>query len=443
MNSHSQTRRRFLQRALVAGIAFPFVARRSWAISPNERIRHVSFGAGGMAGADLGSIAGHPSVDVIAAAEIDSNTAASFQKKFPKAKAYADWRELLDKEGKHFDTANVSTPDHMHAPIAMSAMQLGKHVYVQKPLTHEVFESRRLREFAKERGLVTQMGIQVHSDGAYRTAVAGVQSGAIGKVKSVHTWSNKKWGDTTPRPDREDPLPTQINWDHWCGAATKVPYLGGGYYHPGNWRKRLAFGTGTFGDMGCHIYDPVYKALALTAPLSLRSEGPAPRGHNWAINARIKYVFPATAFTVAPTVEVTWYDGDEKPPQEIAALLGGDALPGQGSILIGTEGVMLIPHVSAPQLYPKKKFVEVKLPAVPGANHWHQFIDACRGKGETSAGFDYSGLLTEAVLLGGIATHFPNQTLEWNAAKLTFANSKDATALVRREYRKGWEVAGL
>ncbi len=443
MNACTIPRRRFVQRAFAAGVLFPFVARRSWAVAPNDRIGHVSFGAGGMAGADLGSIAGHPNVDVVAAAEIDANTAAAFQKKFPKAKVYADWRELLRTEARNFDTANVSTPDHMHAPIAMSAMRLGKHVYVQKPLTHEVFESRRLREYASSRGLVTQMGIQVHSDGAYRTAVARVQSGAIGKVKSVHTWSSKKWGDTNPRPERVDALPANLNWDHWCGVVEKVPYLGGGYYHPGNWRKRLAFGTGTFGDMGCHIYDPVYKALALTAPLSLESQGPAPRGHNWAINARIRYVFPATEFTVAPTVEVTWYDGDQRPPQAIAALLEGDALPDQGSILIGTEGVMLIPHVSGPRLYPKNKFAGAKFDAVPGANHWHQFIDAVRGKGRTSAGFDYSGPLTEAVLLGGIATHFPNVPLQWDAAKLAFSNSKEATALVRREYRKGWEVAGL
>ncbi|MDE0840472.1 MAG: Gfo/Idh/MocA family oxidoreductase, partial [Kiritimatiellae bacterium] len=153
------SRRNFLG----AAIAFPFVARTSWAIGPNDRIRHVSFGANGMAGADLNSISGHDHVDMHATAEIDPSRATGFAKKFPKAKIYTDWRELLDRESKNFDTANVSTPDHMHAPIAMSAMQLGKHVYVQKPLTHEVYESRRLREFASENGLVTQMGIQVHS----------------------------------------------------------------------------------------------------------------------------------------------------------------------------------------------------------------------------------------------------------------------------------------
>ena len=187
----------------------------------------------------------------------------------------------------------------MHGPIAMSALQLGKHVYCQKPLTHDLFETRQLTQVARQKKLATQMGIQIHSSREYVTAVRLVQDGAIGKVKEVHTWSNKKWGDMSARPDRSDPVPEGFDWDFWLGVCAERPFIGNAYYHPGNWRKRLDFGTGTFGDMGCHIYDPVFKSLELTAPLSVRSEGPTPNQWNWAINAVIHYVFPAPSLPKA------------------------------------------------------------------------------------------------------------------------------------------------
>ena len=331
----------------------------------------------------------------------------------------------------------------MHAPIAMAAMQLGKHVYVQKPLTHDVFESRKLREFATANKLTTQMGIQVHSSQVYREAVALVHEGAIGKVTEVHTWSSKKWGDTAQRPDRKDKVPAGLDWDAWCGVAPKNNYIGG-YYHPGNWRKRLDYGTGTFGDMGCHIYDPMYGAVGLTAPLSVRSEGPAPveGSHSWNVNAKIHYVYPGTKYTAGETVDVTWYDGDQRPPANVQERIGR-ALPGQGSVLFGTKGHMIIPHVGKAILLPEDKYKEYKRPEIGGVNHWESFINAARGEGKTSANFDYSGPLTEAILLGGIATRFPKQQLNWDEKKLAFSNSEAATAFVKREYRKGWEVKGL
>jgi predicted dehydrogenase len=354
-----------------------------------------------------------------------------------------DWRELLDKEAKNFDTANVSTPDHMHGPIAMSAMQLGKHVYVQKPLTHDVFESRKLREFASANNLATQMGIQVHSSQVYREAVELVHQGAIGKVTEVHTWSSKKWGDTNPRPNKKDKVPAGMNWDAWCGVAPKNDFING-YYHPGNWRRRLAYGTGTFGDMGCHIYDPMYGAVGLTAPLSVRSEGPAPvtNSHSWNINAKIHYIFPGTKYTEGKTINVTWYDGDQRPDANVQKRIGR-GLPGQGSVLFGTKGHMIIPHVGKAILLPEDKYKDYKRPEIGGVNHWESFINASRGEGKTSANFDYSGPMTEAILLGGIATRFPKKTLKWNADKLAFSNSEDATGYVRKEYRKGWHVKGL
>ena len=225
--------------------------------------------------------------------------------------------------------------------------------------------------------------------------------------------------------------------------AQSRPYLGGAYYHPANWRKRIDFGTATFGDMGCHIIDPVFGALSLTAPVSIRSEGPAPTQHNWALNSVIHYVFPGTAVTEGETVNVTWYDGEERPPQEIQALIGSQRMPGQGSIFIGTKGVMLLPHTAMPVLLPEEQFKGVAIPKQESVHHYHQFVDAVLGKEKTTTSFDYAGPLTESVLLGPLATHFPKTTLEWNSKKMKFTNSAEATRLVKRQYRDGWKVKGL
>lgn len=443
MNRHPSSRRSFLQCLTVAGIAAPFAARGWMAASPSEKVRHASFGASGMAWADINEFAKSKYFELVAVADVDLTKTEELKKKFPAAKIYQDWRDLLDHEAGNLDSVNVSTPDHMHAPIGFSAMSLGLHMYGQKPLAHEIHEVRSLTEMARAKRLATQMGIQIHSATEYRLAVKLVQTGAIGKVREVHTWSSKKWGDIGPRPNRNDPIPAGFNWDLWLGVAASRPFVAGGYYHPSNWRKRLDFGTGTFGDMGCHIYDPVFKALALTAPLSVRSEGPAPGVENWATDAVIHYVFPGTEFTEGSTVKVVWYDGDQRPPAEIVKLLEGDRPPDQGSILIGTNGVLLIPHVSRPVLYPDSTFKDFKMPPMDGNDHWGQFLEAVRGNGTTAAGFNYSGPLTEAVLLGGVATRFPKATLEWNAKALKFTNLSEANALLRRKYRKGWDVRGL
>jgi predicted dehydrogenase len=437
------SRRDFLRRAtLAAGGIYAAPLTRLRAASPNETIHHASFGTTGMAAGDIDAITSHPNVKLVAVADVDLNHAATVKKKFPGVKIYQDWRELLEKE-KSIDSVNVTVPDHMHAPIAMSALQLGKHVYCQKPLTHDIYETRRLTEAARAGKSVTQMGIQIHSDGHYKQAVQIVQQGTIGKIKAVHSWSEKKWGDTAPRPDHSDPVPENFNWDAWLGVVSERPFIGKGYYHPGNWRKRLDFGTGTFGDMGCHIYDPVFNALQLTAPITVRSEGPAPTQWNWAVNSIVRYVFPGTQHTAGQTVEVTWYDGDERPPKEVQALIEDEKLPGQGSIFIGAKGVMLLPHISSPTLFPDKDFAGFQRPHLPEDNHWHQFIDACLGKGTTSAGFNYAGPLTESVLLGSVACRFPKTTLQWNARELKFDNLGDANNFLRRQYRAGWSVAGL
>lgn len=455
---HTLSRRQFAKTLGAAALTAPFIARTLHAATPSRTLRHASFGASGQAWNDIQAICSNPFVKLVAVADVDLSKVANVKAAHPDVKIYQDWRELLDKEGNNLDSVSVATPDHMHAPIALSAMQLGKHCYCEKPLAHDLHETRVLTEYAREKKLVTQMGIQIHSQKVYRQAVALVQSGVIGKIKEVHTWSNKKWGAAGAPPASTDVPPADFNWDLWLGTSAARPFAGESYYHPGNWRKRLDFGTGTFGDMGCHIFDPVFESLALTAPISLRSEGPAPDAWNWAINANIRYVFPGTKFTAGPTISVTWYDGDNRAPAEIQALVAAP-MPGeqtaatkkraadllaQGSIFIGTEGVLHVPHIATPRLFPVEKYRDYKLPEIAGTHHWSDWAEACvGGPGKPTAGFDYSGPLTEAVLLGSVAVRFPQTTLEWNSTKLQFTNEKAANAFVRRTYRKGWGVTGL
>jgi len=441
--SRPLSRRSFLRQLAAAGAAAPFITRGLIAAPPSSVIRHASFGGAGMAMSDLTGFKSHPHFRLVCVAEVDAARTAKLKEAFPEAKVYQDWREMLDREHANLDSVNVSTPDHMHAPMGMSALQLGLHVYGQKPLAHDVFECRRLAEFASEKKLVTQIGIQIHSSVEYRSAVQLIQAGAIGKVREVHTWSSKKWSDPQLRPDSSDPVPAGFNWDLWLGVCAPRPFLAGGYYHPGNWRKRIDFGTGTFGDMGCHIYDPVFKALQLTAPLSVRSEGPPPNADNWGENAVVHYTFPGTSFSADSTVRVTWYDGDQRPPPEVRAQLGTVKQPDQGSIFLGTDGILVLPHVGRPILLPEEKSAAAPQPTLEPVSHWHQFLDAVQGKGATSAHFGYAGPLTEAVLLGGIASRFPQTTLEWDAAAMQFRNLPAANQFLRRTYRPGWEVKGL
>ncbi|GAB5561259.1 MAG: Gfo/Idh/MocA family oxidoreductase [Synoicihabitans sp.] len=450
----SLDRRRFLQTLGAAGLAAPLWSKAVVKTAAGPRLRHASFGAGGMAGADINMIMGSGKVDLVAVADVDLQRGVpELLELYPDLRVYQDWRELLQREHENLDSVNVSTPDHMHGPIAMAAMQLGLHVYCQKPLAHDIHDVRQLTDYAREHGLVTQMGIQIHSESPYLEAVSLVQRGAIGKVKEVHLWSDKKWGDAGAPPEGEFVVPPDFDWDGWLGVCEDRPFIGDQYFHPGNWRKRLDFGTGTFGDMGCHIFDPVFKALELSAPTSVRSEGPAPDQWNWANNARIRYEFPSTPHTVEGGIAFFWYDGDERPPADVMALVTEEnppknerpppPIPAQGSVVIGTEGTMLLPHFKPATLFPRAQYKNYDRPRIKSGHHWIQWVDACLGEDQTSTPFEYSGPLTEAVLLGSVAVRFPHQTLNWDAAKLQFSNVKAANAYLKREARAGWEVKGL
>jgi hypothetical protein len=428
------TRRGFLAGAGAAASAALLGPRIITGMPAGEKLRLATVGSGGMGGSDLGSLASHPALEVVALCDVDENTLNGSLKKFPNAKPFRDFRKMFDAMAKEIDLVNVGTPDHMHAAIAMTALQLDIH------------EARKLTEVARAKKLVTQMGIQINSAREYRTAVRLIQDGAIGKVKEVHSWSDKKWGFDGPRPEGADPVPANLDWDLWLGTAPERPYKNG-LYHPANWRKWLDFGCGTMGDMSIHILDPVAGALALTYPKAVVSDSPEPPKESFATKNKVRYTFPGTKYTVDP-LPLTWYDGDSRPdasawpmPKNKDGKAAG--VPGQGSMFVGEKGFMLLPHVGMPQLLPQDAFKDFAVPKVDGLNHWHSWVDGCRGKGAPTANFDYAGPLTEFVLLGVVANRVPGKTLGWDAATLKITGSAEAQAFVKRTYRKGWEIKGL
>jgi predicted dehydrogenase len=438
------SRRRFLRDLAAASLtvaAAPIVTGFQ-----TRKVRHASIGASGQAFSDISAFAKHPAFDLVAVADTDLCPIARVQQMFPKVRVYQDWRELLKREKNQIDSVNVSIPDHMHARVAMEAMRGGKHVYVQKPLTSTLAEARRLTEYARRRGLVTQMGIQTSSSLPQRLGEAMVRSGMIGKIREVHVFSNKTWGEEGMLPDGADPVPPTLDWDGWIGVAEPRPYLRG-KFHPGEWRKRKAFGTGTLGDMGCHIFSPSYRPLGLTSPISIASHGPAPSRDNWAVSAKFHYVFPGTDLTAGKTLDYWWYDGSQRPPAEVVAL-AGDRMPPQGNIFIGTDGAIVLPHGGAPFAVPADRFKDAKAPEIAPRDHYAEFLDAVLAAGsgsavKTSANFDYAGPLTETVLLGNVAAHFPGETLELDAARLRFPRKPEADAMLARSYRKNWRLKEL
>ncbi len=434
-------RRDFLKSSIVlaAGGVCP---RFAYSALANGKLRTAHIGVGGMGAGDLGSVSSHKQVEVAALCDVDANRLEEARKKHPGAKTFADFREMFDRMGDSLDAVVVSTPDHTHAPAAMSALNLGKPVYCQKPLTHEVFEARQLRLAAEKKALPTQMGIQVHSSSTYRRAVAMIQSGVIGKVSQVHAWSGKNWGyDGGPFTKTAQP-PESLSWNLWLGTAEDRPFVPK-VYHPAQWRKLIDFGTGTLGDMGVHIFDTPYAALELTAPKWAKTTCRKPTGIGHPEKNIVQYEFPGTKHTTQSLIW-TWYDGGYAPPKgDEVDLPEGLKLPGQGSLFIGEGGMMLLPHVGEARLFPEEKFKDYKRPEVSNNNHYHQWVDACLGKGETSASFSYGGPLTEALLLGVVANRFPEQKLMWDAEKLKVTNLPEANALIKRHYRKDFQVAGL
>jgi predicted dehydrogenase len=438
------SRRQFLRTVGIASAALALPAfSYSKALGANERLRIASVGTGGKGWSDLLGVAASPAVEVVAICDIDSSTnhLGRAAEKYPSARRYADWRRLLD-EAKDVDGVIVSTPDHMHAPVSLAAMHLGKHVFCQKPLTHTVFEARQMNLAAKKNNVVTQMGNQIQSHEAYRTAVKIVHDGLIGKVTEVHSWQggSPSWPRNIDRPEGSDPVPEHVSWDLWQGVAAPRPYKNG-LYHSFNWRGWQAYGTGQLGDFGCHILDPVFKCLELTAPTQLVAEAPPLKAETWTDRATVRYIFPSTSRTSGETINLTWYDavGAQPPREQLKHIPAAYQLPGAGSVLVGEKGSLVIPHVAAPKLFLEGGQEKTDFEQVGSVDHYVQWADACRGEAKTTSAFDYAGPLTETVLLGTVGIRFPGETLKWDAEKLQITNSPEAQRWLTKDYAKGWE----
>lgn len=423
--------------------------RAAGALAANDRLAVAGVGTGGKGWSDLlgAEAAG---AQIVAVADVDAKGAGGRRggyeaalDRFPDARGYADWRKLLEKEADKLDGILVSTPDHMHAPVTMTALKLGLACYTQKPLTRTVEEARRLTEAARAAGVATQMGNQHHNGSGYRNAVQLIQVGAVGKIREAHAWSDRPiWPQGTARPDGKDAVPESLDWDLWLGVAPERPYKNE-IYHPFRWRGWYDFGAGALGDMGCHILDPVVWALALPGPTSVRYEGPEPAKETFPEWELIHYEFPGTQYTDGGTVRVTWHDGGRKPSPEAVGLPGDTKLPDNGALFVGTKGALLAQHGGAPELLPEKDFADLELPKLETINHYTQWLDAIRGTGSTTSGFDYAGPLTETVLLGTVACRVPQETLYWDSKAGRFTGNTAANELLHQEYRRGWEVDGL
>jgi len=438
-------KREFLKNAAALS-SLAMIPAESWAFSADKRLRTAHIGLGGMGQADLASISLHSNVDVVALCDVDSNVLANVSSKFPNAKTYKDYRVMLKEMSKDIDAVIVSTPDHSHAPASMMAMEMNKPVYCQKPLTHYVKEARAMDKIAKDKKLVTQMGIQVHSFYDYKLATLLIQSGIVGKVHTVRAWSPKNWGYNGPAPESGDPVPSNLDWNLWQGTSPEKPYKEG-FYHPGNWRKLVDYGCATLGDMGVHIFDTPYNALQLDVPRTITTNCRKPNGYGYPEKNMVTYEFPGTKYT-ADTLKWVWYDGvgADKQREDLMLPDGGD-LHDQGAMFIGEKGRLYLPHFQVlPKLIVDGAYKEIdvtpfKLGGPVGDysseshKHYHEFVDACLGKGATSAPFSYASRLTETILLGVIAGRFPNKTLHWDAKKAQFAE-EDANQYLGGMYRK-------
>lgn len=464
------SRREFLRGATMAATGFFIVPRHVLGrgfLAPSDRLTVAAIGAGGKGHDDLKNFYGSGKVDVAYLCDVDDRQAAASIKEYPKAKYYKDFREMLDKEHKHFDAVSVSTPDNIHAVAALAAMQLNKHVYVQKPLTHDIYEARMLTEAAKRYKVVAQMGNQGSSGDGVRLMQEWYNAGLIGDATAIHVWTNRPvWPQGGPKPATKDEIPRELNWDLWQGPAQADDYHK--EFLPFNWRGWWAYGTGALGDMGCHLIDPPFKTVGLGYPNAVECSvsstyevmwNPAYHPESCPTSSYVKMNFPGKPGK--PDVALHWMDGGIRPvrPDE----LGADEPMGNsdgGAIITGTKGkIMCNCYGAKPTLLPTSRMsseagsVAQTLARVP-EGHYVQWVNACiagYGQKELSSPFEYAGPLTETILMGNLALrsynlkdasgHFPGRKkLLWDAVNMKITNFDEANQFVKREYRPGWKL---
>jgi predicted dehydrogenase len=451
MNSSFTTRRKFIQTTAVAVVAAPFVLN---SCSEKETLNHACIGVGGMMGqGDLNNFLSHPRVRIIAICDVDESMLEKASELVPEARRYTDWREMLDKEADNIDSVNVTVPDHNHFIIAWNAIQKGKHVYCQKPMCHDVAEVRELTKAALEQGVITQLGTQYASSDNDRKAVQLIKEGAVGKIRHAYLCSNRpgaeKYRQAGPRPATGEAVPGGLNWDVWIGTAPMREYVAD-IYHPVQWRSWLDFGTGWSGDIGCHIFNPVWKGLSLKAPLDVKAvvqeswkNSPERRADTWPQANHIVWTFPGNELTESDKLTVEWFDGDIFPPQEIMDLFPGDPYPPESAMLVGTEGALLYGHGNDTVLLPHNKFSSYRMPKLKPRNHYHNFVDCCLNGNNPESPFSIAGPMTEAILLGTVAARVPDTLLQWDSENMKIPNNPDAEKLLSRTYREGWKVNGM
>ncbi len=444
-------RRTFLSNASKMGASFTIlpssVLGRAGETAPSDRLNLAIVGIAGRGSRHCAALK-DADVNIVALCDVDwSERVAESFKTFPKAKRYRDFRVMFDKQ-KDIDAVLVSTPDHTHAVISLAAMKAGKHVYCEKPLAHSLHEVRVMTEAARKYGVQTQMGNQGHSAEHIRLLHEWLDDGAIGSVREVHAWTNRlsigRFSTGGGRPQDTPPVPEDLDWDIWLGPTQYREYHPD--YLPGKWRGWVDFGTGALGDMGCHILDPAFWALDLGSPSSVTaSTSHMPKdaiGETYPAASIVRYEFPARGDK--PPVSLTWFDGGLMPPHPKAleperqlatngALLFGD----EGAIMHGSHGARSMRIIPESQMK-TYELPEKTLPRVPG--HHEDWIKACKSGKPASSNFDYSGPLTEMILLGVIATRFRNRKLLWDAKKMRITNDEEANACVNPQYREGWEL---
>ena len=437
-------RRRFLGAVGAAAFSFHIVPRCALGgprhKAPSEKLNIAGIGVGGQGAGDLKEMAGE---NIVALCDVDGKYAAHTFRTYPRAKVFQDYRVLLEKR-RDIDAVMIATPDHMHAPITLAALWAGKHVYVEKPMAHSIEEAREMARVAKKTGLVTQMGNNGHASEGLRLTREWLQAGVIGAVREIHCWSDrpgKFWKQDLDRPDDTPPVPPELDWNLWLGAAPERPY--NPVYCPRSWRGWFDYGTGALGDMAIHNMDPAFYALDLGAPVATEAETSPLRKESYPAWEIITYEFAAKGNR--PAVKLFWYDGGKMPPDP-AGFEPGQKLIDNGIYFVGERGTMLGGGWSgAPRLLPESKMKEFQAPpkTIPRSiGHRAEWIQACKaGKpADAKAGFAYSGPFTEALLVGNLAVRLQKR-IEWDAKGMKATNAPETEPLIHKTYRDGFGIS--
>jgi len=428
--SNRLNRRQMLRNSALAGVGLYLSGGlRARGQSPNEKLNIAVIGAGGRGAANLGSVSGE---NIVALCDVDQRRAAPSFARFPKAKKYHDYRKLLDELDRQVDAVVVSTANHVHAPASVTAMRMGKHAYCEKPLSHSVFEARVAARVAAEQKVATQMGTQIHASSNFRRIVELIRAGAIGPVRECHIWL-RGGGSAGDRPQETPPVPEGLDWDLWLGPAPYRPYHP--CYVPHDWHYWWDFGGGAFGNMGCHYFDLAFWALGLRHPGTIEAEGPPVHPESTPAWSAIRYQFPARG--EMPPVTLTWNHGGKVP-----AFWAGKELPSWAwGVFVGDRGMLAVSYPKH-QLLPETQFADYKRPEptiLASIGHHQEWIRACKTGSPTTCNFDYSGAITETLLLGNVA-YRAGAKIEWDAGNLKITNCPEANQYLQREYREGWTL---